>query len=567
MVNYVTKKLQDVEFDLSKPVMFDTETCGFYGRIRLAQFYQEGWGAVVLVDWPDPLMLAMKLDEAHIVMHDAHYDITTIQTQTTSRFEPKSYSCTLLLSRLTLYKQDKFSLDAVMKHVLGEDPYVKAGLTKTIMQKANWDVPVLTETQKLYAAIDVYYLVDVYNAVKESTDTTSYQLDMLTLHYCLDFQNNGFPVLDEELHAQYQKNLDEIALENVPINVNSWKQVRPYINSNESDALALAKLTLSGNKQAEQVNKVRKLIKQNSFLAKFDTAVKRVFGKFRPSARSGRLTSKDQNLQQLPRLLKKIFGYTTDDGRVLIYADYAQLEMRSICVIVGELILAKLLRAGGDVHNYVAEMLFGSGFSKIQRQIAKTCNFNLLYGGGPAMLVSILIKDAMILITEVAAGSYKRKWLKLYPAIAAWQERGISAWRKGIPWATPFGRRYLGKMMTDQLNVQNQGFGAEIAKLALHYMMPKLKEYESRGVILINFIHDSYIIECPNDPELYEPVAAIVAEAMQRAWFEALRTGKDLKIRDLPMPVDVFVGYNWGRIEEDYLYNYQLTGDENYEAV
>ena len=566
-VPYKEVKLEEVVFDPSKPLAFDTETCGFYGRIRLAQFYQEDWDEVLLVNNPDPYMLAARLQEVKSVMHNAHYDITTIQAQTESKYEPNDYEDTFLLARLHYYQREKFSADAVMKYVLGFDPYDEAGLDKTVLQKSEWDVPILSETQKVYASIDVYYLLDVYNVVKDQLDTTSYKLDMHTLHHCLHIQNNGMPILEEEIAKQYASNLAAIEEYDLPINVNSWKQVRPYIEYNKSDALALATQTLKGNKKAGAVQTVRKLLKQNSFLTKFSNTsiLGYIFGKFIPSARSGRLTSKDQNLQQLPRLLKKVFGFTTDDGKVLVYADYAQLEMRSITCIVGEYILDKLLRAGGDVHDYVAKMFFGDEFTKDQRQIAKTCNFNLLYGGGAAMLVSILITTAMMLISEAAAKGYKVRWLNLYPAIKAWQERGISDWRSGKAWATPFGRRYTAKMMTDQLNIQNQGFGAEVFKLAIHYLAPKIKEME--GVKILNLIHDSFILECDNDPVLYKEVSAMVAEAMQVAWFEALRTGIDLKIRDLPMPVEVFVGYNWGRIEDDYLYKYELEGMKYYDKA
>jgi len=565
VIKFREAKLADIELNQDEPLAFDTETVGLYGRIRLGQFYQESWDEVLLVNNPDPLELASLLVDVKSVMHNASYDVSTIQGQSDTRWIPADFEDTFYLARLKFYNKDKFSLDAVMSYVLDYDPYIKAGIDKKEMQKTNWDVPVLSSTQKLYAAIDVWHLLDVYNACKDQEDTTSYKLDMLTLKYCLDFQNNGMPILDEEVQKQYATNLAEIEGYKMPINVNSWKQVRPYIGHNESDALALATQTIQGNEKSEAVQTVRKLVKQNSFLSKYDLTakLKYIFGKFLPSARSGRLTSKDQNQQQHPRKLKHVFGYSTEDGKVLVYADYAQLEMRSICCIAGEKVLDKLLRTGGDVHNYVAKMLFGDDFTKDQRQIAKTCNFNLLYGGGALMLVSILIKDAMLLIKEVAAKGYKIKWLRLFPAIDAWQQRGIDAWRGGQPWATPFGRRYVAKLMTDQLNIQNQGFGAEVAKLALHYLMPRLKEF--KDVKLLNFIHDSFIIECPNDERVYKAVSAIVAEAMQKAWFEALRSGKGLKIRDLPMPVDVFVGYNWGRIESDYLYKYTLEGMKHYE--
>jgi hypothetical protein len=434
-----------------------------------------------------------------------------------------------------------------MTYVLGFDPYRTAGLNKSVLQKSNWAAPVLTEDQQLYAALDVYHLVDVYEACKSHKEDFSYKLDMLALGYALDFQTNGFPVDQAAVAKLFQDNLTKIASYNLPINVNSFAQVRPYIGSNESDALGLSKLALKGNIRAEQVNIVRKLIKTNSFLSKFDTEDGRIYGKFAPSARSGRFTCKDQNLEQLPRATKGCFGLPTDSGRALVYSDYPGLELRAACAIINEPTMERLLREGADIHNYVAEIIFGHGFTATQRQITKTCNFNLLYGGGWAMLQGILIKDAGIFVPEAELKAIIRKWKNLWKAIAAWQEKGINAWRNGKAWSTPLGRRYVGNMMTDQLNIQVSGFGAEVAKLAMHYMYPKLKEVEEAK--LVNFIHDSYIAEC--DVEDAPLVAQIMGEAMQEAWFEGC---KATAIKDLPMPIDVMWGYNWKAIETgDYL--------------
>ena len=564
-VPYIECKLKDIVLNLDEPLFFDTETCGFYGRIRLAQFYQESWPEVVLVNNPNPFELTLILDKVKVIMQNVHYDVTTIQAQTITRYEPKDYEDTLYLARRHFYNKDQFSLDKTMSYVLGYDPYVKTGIDKKLMQKINWDIPVLTTNQKIYAAIDVYHLPEVYNEIKQHIEATSYKLDMLALHYSFDFQNNGMPVHDDILQKQYGENLTEIEKYDLPINVNSYIQVRPYIGSDQSDALGLATLAIKGNTRAKEVNIVRKLIKQNSFINKFDTSDGRIYGKFAPKTRSGRFASWDQNLEQIPRKTKGCFGYDPDDGRVLVYSDYAQLEMRCITAITGEPVMAKLLRALEDLHDYTATMLFGKGFTKDQRQIAKTANFNLLYGGGAPMLGSILIKDASIMLSDSELVSIKRKWHNLYSVITSWQEKGTVDWRAGKAWQTPFGRKYTATRMTDQLNICNQGFGAEVAKLAMHYMEPEIKETFNGDVFLADFIHDSYIYDCPADEKVYVKTAGIVAKSMQKAWFEACRTGIDLKIRDLPMPVSCFVGYNWGRIEEDYLYRYDLDGMKYYD--
>lgn len=559
MIYRIVGSLQDVfdNVDPAQPLAYDSETIKKYGKIRIGQFYQEHWDQVKIVEHIEPMELIAylaKIPDCNLVMQYAHYDITTIQTQLGLYWTPKTFSDTFLLSRLAYPKLTEFSLDRLIEYTLGYDPYKKAGIVKKEMQSMSWDKLALTDQQLHYASIDVYHLLDVYNVVKVQEESMCYKLDMLSLRYALDFQRNGMPVDEAKVMAMYKKNQQEIAEIALPVNCNSWKQVRPYINEKESDDLALAKFALQGNERAAMVRRARKLTKLNSFLNKYQTASGRIYGKFVPSARSGRFTSNDDNLQQIPRAAKSVFGVDPDSGRVLLYSDYSQLELRCIAALTKELVIYKLYSEGEDLHNYVARFVFGDDFTKEHRQIAKTINFNALYGGGAGMMQSILLKDANILLPIEQVSRIIRKWKKLFPAIAAWQERGIRAHRRGSLSMTPMGRQYVGRMMTDQLNIENQGFGSEIAKLAMHYMWPHLKEHEA---ILCDFIHDSFIIEMDNDPERYKVLAQLVAESMREAWTEGC---KMIEFQDMPMPVDVYVGYNWGDIEAgEVIHNYRIA--------
>ena len=101
-VPYAMKTLKEAELliDIEQPLFCDTETCGFYGKVRLLQLMQKDWSEAILVEWPEPYSMAAFLDQYSTKWHNAHYDITTIQEQTETRWEPKSYDCTFLLSRL-----------------------------------------------------------------------------------------------------------------------------------------------------------------------------------------------------------------------------------------------------------------------------------------------------------------------------------------------------------------------------------------------------------------------------------------------------------------------------------
>jgi len=232
----------------------------------------------------------------------------------------------------------------------------------------------------------------------------------------------------------------------------------------------------------------------------------------------------------------------------MLYSDFSQLELRSIAAITADQRMVETYRQGGDIHNLVSEMV------KIKRQIAKTINFDGLYGGGVSMMSSILIKDAEILLPHEEVASALRRWKRLFYGVASWQEKGIRDHRGGRLGSTACGRKYHGRLMTDQLNIENQGTGAEVAKLAMHYMYPDLQANDCN---LMNFIHDSYIVDTPHEEDIICEVSKRMAESMQEAWFEVT---KQCKVTDLPMPVTILGGTHWGDIEAgQYDYKYEVA--------
>lgn len=548
------------QLDPSQPLFCDTEGLGFYAKIRLIQFYQKHWLRPILVEWPNPLEIVSLLSrEVTSVWHSAHYDISTIQEQNNFlSWMPEKFHCTLLLSRLHFYNKQKFSLDNCIEYVIGQNPYPN----KKEMGGSDWAKPVLSDEQLHYAASDVWYLSQLFDTVKDCIDTTSYELDIISTRDALEFQREGLPVdmeRLEEMFAANEKRIKEIAL---PINCNSYVQVRPYIGSNESNDLGLAKLSQQGNERAIKVRETRKLTKQNSFLTKFvnESRNGNIYGKFNPAARSGRYTCKDQNLQQLPRATKSLFGFEKDGEYVMVFSDFSQLELRCMCAIAADRTMERLMRTGEDMHGFTTKMCITDGgeYTKPQRQVGKTANFNLGYGGGATMLSSIILTDADMWVPPEDCQKLKVKWLKTYTGINSWQQRGIKDWRAGRPWQTPLGRKYVAELMTDQLNIQIQGFGAEVAKLARHYFKKKIAEL---GLVAkqMNFVHDSYLLKVVNDPAVYEVVAKALGDSMQEAWFEVCSCSDLVVIKDLPMPVEVQVGFNWGDIEQkgEFIYEYR----------
>lgn len=587
---YVTLEQVQQMIDPGKVLAFDTETKGKYGKVCLAQFYQEDWKAVAFVRYPDHLMLAAILDRVTFAAHNAHYDITTIQEQSETRWVPKSYIDTFFAARLVYFNEDSFSLDDVMTYVLGYDPYRKTGLNKASMQKSNYDVPVLTDDQEQYAAIDVFYLLNVVKSVEHIFEDLNYILDIKTNNVFLRMQWNGMPVDNERLCQIYEQKTEQASLLCKDFNVNSYVQVRAKLNTRSSDDATLVKLVSEGNKLAKDIREKKKLLKRISFMNKWLT--ERIYGKFKVSARSGRSTSEDQNLQQIPRDLKGCFG--TKPGRVLVYADYAQIELRTICAITVCKLMEKLFREGTDLHSYTRDFIFGTiedivkslvgdrtdleeavmaeihelaeATNKDNRQVSKTCNFNFLYAGGIDVFLGILLSQTGLIMTEVKAHGVRKLWRKLWREIYVWQQKGIIAFQSGKHGSTPLGRKYTAARVTDYLNIENQGSAADVAKLATIRMAPRLEELNKElntEVVICNFIHDSWILECDDDPVVYKAASEVLAHSMQEAWFEI---SKVFNITDLPMPVNVKVGQNWGDIEKNIgvVYEYNLEGMEEY---
>lgn len=105
---------------------------------------------------------------------------------------------------------------------------------------------------------------------------------------------------------------------------------------------------------------------------------------------TGRLSSNYPNLQNIPTRTKDgkriRDAFIAPDGRLLVSADYSQIELRVLAHFNGAGILYDGYRAGTDVHRQTAAMLFGIPLDQVtdeQRSIGKTGNFSSVYGAGP----------------------------------------------------------------------------------------------------------------------------------------------------------------------------------------
>ena len=343
--------------DTSQPLYCDTETNQFFSKIRLVQVFQEHWDEAQLFDIRDVNLRDVYEDmkQCTTVWHNYSYDGACFCNDLGIKENPfPFFEDTLILSKLTLYKYlESFSLDNCLEYVHGYDVYGADEIEKKTMQKSfvstkskDMSKMDLTEKQLQYAANDVFYLPKLFHMVKHKTEDFVYQLDKTFLRTCLVWQQNGLPV-DQKRLLQFkedtQRAIDEqTVLLPEGLNINSPKQVRIAIGSEQSDDLGLAILGAEGNEIAKAVREKRKMVKRMNFLDRY--SFDRVRGFFTPTAVSGRARCQGSsvkpydgtdNLMQIPRELKGLFGFDEKDPRYLVYADFAQLELRTVCADSG----------------------------------------------------------------------------------------------------------------------------------------------------------------------------------------------------------------------------------------
>lgn len=260
---------------------------------------------------------------------------------------------------------------------------------------------------------------------------------------------------------------------------------------------------------------------------------------------TGRLSSADPNLQNIPirtELGKEMrrFFIAGDDDRVLIDADYSQIELRLLAHIAQDQTMADAFRHHTDIHTRTASLVFGVSEEEVTSELrlrAKAVNFGIIYGIGAFSLSRDLG------ITAAQAKRYIESYLDTYPAIRAYMTNVVENARKDGYTTTLFGRRrYIPELRAANKNLQAfgsrvamnspiQGSAADLMKIAMLRVARRLAK-ECPEAHLIMQVHDELIVESPRS--LSKKAAAILKEEMESA--------ADLSV---PLVVDMQIADDW----------------------
>lgn len=385
-------------------------------------------------------------------------------------------------------------------------------------------------------------------------------------------ERNGMHVSGDrlkELHLEYTKRLEDISARvydscGTEFNISSPKQLADVLFGEKHLNLPSGKKGKSGDfstgidelkrlrpyfPEVDYIIQYRELSKLDSTyaegLARAIGSDSRIHTTFTQAmTNTGRLSSTEPNLQNIPvrteegsRLRE---AFTAEDGKILVDADYSQIELRLLAALSGDEVMCSAFLEGEDIHKRTAAKVYGVSEEMVthkMRAAAKTVNFSIIYGisdYGLAQDLGISYKEASDLIKE-----YNNQ----FPGVTSYLE-GLrkSGEDKGYA-VTMYGRkRILNELKSQNRNIKSfgyraamntpiQGTAADIIKIAMNRVSKALAERLPSAKLVMQ-VHDELICECNiEDKDL---CASILKSEMEAA-----------ASLSVPLLAEVGVGKDW----------------------
>ncbi|HHX54042.1 MAG TPA: DNA polymerase I [Clostridiales bacterium] len=260
---------------------------------------------------------------------------------------------------------------------------------------------------------------------------------------------------------------------------------------------------------------------------------------------TGRLSSTEPNLQNIPikteqgRQLRKFFTARRKD-RVLVDADYSQIELRLLAHIADDPVMIAAFNSGADIHASTASQVFGVPLSAVTpelRKRAKAVNFGIVYGIGGHSLGD----DLGVSFRE--ASNYIKRYLATFAGVDRYMKAVVEQAKEIGYVETLFGRRrYIPELKSPKfplrkfgervaMNSPIQGTAADIIKLAMVKTADALKKSGLDAELILQ-VHDELIVECAEKD----------AEDVKRLLKDCMENAVELKV---PLTTEISVGYSW----------------------
>lgn len=242
---------------------------------------------------------------------------------------------------------------------------------------------------------------------------------------------------------------------------------------------------------------------------------------------TGRLSSKEPNLQNIPvrdeegRELRKLFIPKSQD-RILVGADYSQIELRLLAAFSGCESLISAFNNGKDIHANTAQKVFAKGqeVTPAMRSRAKAVNFGIIYGMSEFGLAKTLKTS------NAQARDYINSYFKEYPEVKTYMDANVAFAKENGYALTLLGRkRHIRELSSSNYNIRQfgervamnmplQGSSADIIKIAMIKVALRLKKENLKSQLILQ-VHDELIIDAFKTEQ--QQVEKILVEEMEGA--------------------------------------------------
>ena len=262
-------------------------------------------------------------------------------------------------------------------------------------------------------------------------------------------------------------------------------------------------------------------------------------------ASTGRLSSNNPNLQNIPireangREIRRAF-IAGDADRLLLSADYSQIELRLMAHLSGDAHMLEAFQRGEDIHAATASKIFKTPLDQVsreQRSRAKTANFGMIYGisaFGLAQRMGISRTEAKELIDSYF-DTYRDVKRYMDSCVAEARERGavftMFGRRKALPDISSSNAVVRGIAERNAINAPIQGSAADIIKLAMIAIHRELEHNHLKSKMIVQ-VHDELVFDVLRS-EL-DAVREIVVHGMEQA-----------AQLNVPLVVEVGMGPTW----------------------
>lgn len=485
---------------------------------------------------------------------------------------PGPYMDTMLLQHLVNENLSNYSLETIIEtNYGGHKAYQKGGkLGKTVSGAPFDKVALYVHRDARWTWLLYTRLIKKVNAHADLRKAMS--LDSQVLEVLMQMENQGIPVdvnnltvLGKELDQELQDVHSNI-LRFAPagFNPDSNKHKQTFLFSKKSEGgLGLKPYKMTG-KGAPSVDEeslkslqhkhevVPELLKWAELKKLKSTYVDGLIPKLyknrlHPSfhlhrTATGRLSSSDPNLQNIPRTssIRKLF--VAPSKHTLLVADYDQIELRVMAMFSQDSRLLKTFANDEDIHTATASAVFKKKPEDVtaeERQIGKGVNFLTAYGGGSMKLSRVTG------IPKHEAEEILNNYYKSFSELTAWKRHVINKAKKDGYVSTLYGRRRRLPDLTSKndelrsraerqaVNAVVQGTAADICKQA---MIDVYEAMKGTSVKLLVQVHDELVatvkesemsdilnpfINAMGDGTVLEKVPIKVSHQFAKSWAEA----------------------------------------------